>query len=254
MTGALSMSRRRAVCILPVALAWLGGARSAVADATATTVPGKGFEIDFRGFYETSASKLPLASAHLSLATSADSYTMALEVRNMLANLFYESRGGLDARGLHPVTYSERRVPALGRTRERSVHFVRASDGMVRRLAPDTLAVPDDTQDRISLVGQLWQLARSGKGALHEQGRLALTLASTRNAHGIVLQVDPPAALTIAGQQRLAWRIQRADQPEREPDEIDIEVWLAAEGAHLPLAIRFSEPGRALYFEAVVPG
>jgi len=247
--------RRRVLAMFPALAA--GGRAAAVLAGLVGALPARagqaGFDIGFDGYYESGGGRTPLASARLRFEPAADAYRMSLEVDSMLADLHYESRGRLDAAGLHPEHYVERRELPFGRKRRREARFVPAAGSDVGPAGQGTLAVPPGTQDRISLIGQLWQLAMRRDGPFEHGRRFDLALASVSRVRPVSLRVDPAAALRIGDREYLARRVRRADPP-GEDDELDIEVWLAAGDRRLPLAIRFMERDRALHFEATAPG
>lgn len=249
------MMRRRLCMSLPVLVA-ATGRRGALLAGLASALPARaaraGFDIDFKGYYESGGNKMPLASARLRYEPAADAYRMRLEVDSMLADLFYESRGRLDAAGLHPEHYVERRSLPFGRKRLREAHFVKAGRDGAGPVGPDTLVVPPGTQDRISLIGQLWELAARPDGPFGDGRRFDLPLASVSKVRPVGLQVDPPASLRIGERELAARRVRRVDAPG--DDDLDIEIWMAVDGHRLPLAIRFMERDRALHFEAAPPG
>lgn len=255
--------RRRLVTALPALLAasgragaMLGGLAVALPTRAAPAGPDidldAGFDIAFDGYYESGGSRMPLASARLRFEPSPDAYRMSLEVDSLLADLFYESSGRLDARGLHPEHYVERRHLPFGRKRRREARYVPAAGAEAGPAGPGTLAVPPGTQDRISLIGQLWRLAARPEGPFEDGRRFDLALASTSKVRPVSLQVDPPTSLAIAGREHEAWRVRRVDEP-ADDDDLDIEVWFAVRERRLPLAIRFMEPDRALHFEVATP-
>jgi len=256
-TGADSgvMCRRRVLTTLPALaigaragaiIAGLGGSLAARAEAA-------GFDIGFDGYYEAGGSRTPLASARLRFEPAGDAYRMSLDVDSLLADLHYESVGRLDANGLHPEHYVERRHLPFGRKRRREARFVPVGANGAGPAGPGTLAVPDGTQDRISLIGQLWQLATRPGSPFEDGRRFELALASVSKVRPVVLQVDPAALLAIGDRQYRARRVRRVDEP-GDDDELGIEIWLSARERKLPLAIRFIEPDRALHFEATAPG
>jgi len=250
--------RRRLVTALPVLLAGRGRAVTVLGALASTCAvrpavagpPGfeSGFDLEFDGYYESNGSRTPLASARLRFEPADDAYRMSLEVSSMLADLFYESTGRLDERGLHPERYVERRHLPFGRKRAREARYVPVAPGAQAGPVGDgTIAVPPGTQDRISLIGELWRLAGLARGPFREGRPLELALASASKVRPVSLGIDPPATMAIGGRDREAWRVRRVD--EGADDELDIEVWFDAAGRRLPLAIRFIEQRRALHFE-----
>lgn len=251
--------RRRLVTALPILLA-CGGRAAATLGAVTGALAGRpasagttdfdaGFDLAFDGYYESRGERTPLASARLRFVPGGDAYRMSLEVTSLLADLFYESSGRLDAQGLHPERYVERRQLPFGRNRRREARYVPLeTDGQAGPVGEGMLAVPPGTQDRISLIGELWRLAGLAGGPFKERGSIDLALASTSKVRPVSLRVDPRAPLEIGGRRFQAWRVRRID--EGADDELDIEVWFDAAGRMLPLAIRFLEKGRALHFEA----
>lgn len=242
------MKRRRFLAALPAVYASAGRPGvAAVAKPAEVAAPAaaEGFDIPFKGYYETASTRTPLASAQLRFEPAGQSYGMSLDVDSLLARLWYESQGRLDARGLHPEHYLERRVMPFGRRRQREVRFVDRATA-----EPDALVVPAGTQDRISLVGQLWRLGQLDAGPFHDGRPFTLPLASVRKVQEVTLQVDPPAPLVLGGHEALAWRVHRIDAG----DGLDVEIWLSAHGRREPLGIRFTEGDRALRFEAIPPG
>ena len=251
--------RRRLVTALPVVLAGrsragmalgaLAGALAPRAAAAGAAEFDAGFDLAFDGYYESRGDRTPLASARLRFAPNDAAYRMSLEVSSLLADLFYESSGRLDGKGLHPEHYVERRHLPFGRKRRREARYVPVADGAQPGPAGEgTLAVPPGTQDRISLIGQLWRLAGLPDGPFRQGRPIELALASTSKVRPVRLGVHPEAPLEIGGRAYRAWRVRRID--ERDDDDLDIEVWFDADGRALPLAIRFIEKGRALHFEA----
>lgn len=249
------MMRRRLLHTLPALLA-AGGRGGALLTGLASTPSAwaapTGFDIAFKGYYESGGSKTPLASARLRFEPAADAYRMRLEVDSLLADLFYESRGRLDAAGLHPEHYVERRHLPFGRKRLREARFVEAGSAGDGPAGPGTLAVPPGTQDRISLIGQLWRLAARADGPFGDGRRFELPLASVSKVRQVTLRVDPAAPLAIDDRKVAARRVRQVEEP-GDDDELEIEVWLAADERRLPLAIRFMERDRALHFEAMPP-
>jgi hypothetical protein len=220
-----------------------------------------GFELAYDGFLETGGRSTPLATALLRLVAGDGDYRMTLDVDSLIAKLHYESRGRVADDGLHPERYRERRRMPFGRRRDRSVRFVpadassgpKAAGETYASAAPapgeNTLAVPAGTQDRLSLVGQLWRLARDEDGPIAAGRPIEIALASTSKVRRVVLRADPAAGLDVGGRAMRAHRIRRVDGSEQ-TDDLDVEVWLDAANRHLPLAIRFIEPDRALRFVA----
>ena len=151
------------------------------------------------------------------------------------AVLHFTSIGAIDAFGVAPELYSEKRFrrPETVTRFERDTNLIRftASDASYARAGGE--------QDRASIV---WQLAAIGLG---DPGRylpgatLELFVAGVRDAEPWVIQVigleqtDTPAGSTEA------WHVVRSPRPGSREQKLDI--WLAPQQWWYPVRLRFTE-------------
>lgn len=233
--------------------------------------PGQRFDIaldvPFTGYLLTGATATQLATARLVATQDEAGYRIVLDVESFLADITYESTGTVDAGGLVPREFSEKRKVAFRSPRERRVRYVYAdaepprpsdsrssssgADQAEPRLREGELLVPAGTQDRLSLMLHMMALGRADAGVLRSGNDLSIPFASTSRVSESrwrisgpepVASTDEAAALPDAPR---GYRIVRVADSN---NTIDVSFWLAASAAHLPLVLQFSESGRSLRF------
>jgi len=180
--------------------------------------------------------------------SSAQSYEMVVSVPLPFVGTFvYSSHGRIDAFGLAPDQYIEKR----GRRAEDIAIFNRTGKQIAFTRTPATLPLPDGAQDRFSVVMQLASLVR-GDPATYKPGvtRQFFVVDSDSGENWPIETIGDETIRTAQGflDTRHFKRLPRHDGDMRR-----IDVWLAPSLGWLPARIVQTEPNGA-QFELVWRG
>ncbi|MBW0450226.1 DUF3108 domain-containing protein [Paraburkholderia phenoliruptrix] len=180
--------------------------------------------------------------------SSAERYEMVVSVPLPFVGTFvYSSHGRIDAFGLAPEQYVEKR----GRRAEDVSIFNRADHKIAFTRTPNTLPLPDGAQDRFSMVMQLASLVRGDPDA-YKPGvtRQFFVVDSDSGENWPVETIGDETIRTAQGyvQTRHFKRL-----PRREGDLRRIDVWLAPSLGWLPARLVQTEPN-GTQFELVWRG
>ena len=180
--------------------------------------------------------------------SSAQSYEMVVSVPLPFVGTFvYSSHGRIDAFGLAPEQYVEKR----GHRAEDISIFNRADRKIAFTRTPATLPLPDGAQDRFSMVMQLASLVR-GDPAAYKPGvtRQFFVVDSDSGEEWPVETIGDETIRTAQGylETRHFKRL-----PRREGDQRRIDVWLAPSLGWLPARLVQTEPN-GTQFELVWRG
>ncbi|RDK04138.1 DUF3108 domain-containing protein [Paraburkholderia lacunae] len=180
--------------------------------------------------------------------SNAQSYEMVVSVPLPFVGAFvYSSHGRIDAFGLAPEQYIEKR----GRRPEDVSIFNRTARQIAFTRTPATLPLPDGAQDRFSMVMQLASLVRGDPDA-YKPGvtRQFFVVDSDSGENWPVETIGDETIRTAQGylDTRHFKRL-----PRREGDQRRIDVWLAPSLGWLPARIMQTEPN-GTQFELVWRG
>ncbi|MDR6387893.1 DUF3108 domain-containing protein [Paraburkholderia phenoliruptrix] len=180
--------------------------------------------------------------------SSAQRYDMVVSVPLPFVGTFvYSSHGRIDAFGLAPEQYVEKR----GRRAEDISIFNRTDKKIAFTRTPATLPLPDGAQDRFSMVMQLASLVRGDPDA-YKPGvtRQFFVVDSDSGENWPVETIGDETIRTAQGylQTRHFKRL-----PRREGDRRRIDVWLAPSLGWLPARLVQTEPN-GTQFELVWRG
>ena len=149
--------------------------------------------------------------------------------------LNFQSLGAIDAFGVAPEVYTEKRF----RRDETTTNFQRDT-GRINFSASDaSYARAGSEQDRASVV---WQLAAIGLGdaARFAPGaQLELFVAGVRDAEPWVIQVIGLEQTETPAGSAAAWHVVRAPRPGSYEQKLDI--WLAPQQSWYPVRLRYTE-------------
>ncbi|MEC5408417.1 DUF3108 domain-containing protein [Paraburkholderia sp. MPAMCS5] len=180
--------------------------------------------------------------------SSAERYEMVVSVPLPFVGTFvYSSHGRIDAFGLAPEQYVEKR----GHRAEDVSIFNRADKKIAFTRTPATLPLPDGAQDRFSMVMQLASLVRGDPAAyLPGVTRQFFVVDSDSGENWPVETIGDETIRTAQGylETRHFKRL-----PRREGDQRRIDVWLAPSLGWLPARIVQTEPN-GTQFELVWRG
>ncbi|ASW00267.1 DUF3108 domain-containing protein [Paraburkholderia aromaticivorans] len=180
--------------------------------------------------------------------SSAQSYEMVVSVPLPFVGTFvYSSHGRIDAFGLAPDQYIEKR----GRRAEDIAIFNRTDKKIAFTRTPASLPLPDGAQDRFSMVMQLASLVR-GDPAAYKPG-VTRQFFVVDNDSGENWPVETIGDETIRTDQGFLDTRHFKRLPRRDGDLRRIDVWLAPSLGWLPARIVQTEPN-GTQFELVWRG
>ncbi|MFM0503012.1 DUF3108 domain-containing protein [Paraburkholderia caffeinilytica] len=180
--------------------------------------------------------------------SNAQSYEMVVSVPLPFVGTFvYSSHGRIDAFGLAPDQYVEKR----GRRPEDVAIFNRSDKKIVFTRTPATLPLPDGAQDRFSMVMQLASLVR-GDPAAYKPG-VTRQFFVVDNDSGENWPVETIGDETIRTAQGYLETRHFKRLPRHDGDLRRIDVWLAPSLGWLPARILQTEPN-GTQFELVWRG
>ncbi|SIT39885.1 conserved hypothetical protein [Paraburkholderia piptadeniae] len=165
------------------------------------------------------------------------SYDMVVSVPLPFVGTFsYSSHGHVDAFGLAPDQYVEKR----GRRGEDVTTFNHDTKQIGFTRTPDTLALPDGAQDRFSMVMQLASLVRGDPDAY--QPGVTRQFYVTDNDSGEIWPIETIGDETVRTGQGSIDARHFMRLPRRENDRRRIDVWLAPSLGWLPARLVQTEP------------
>lgn len=235
----------------------VGSAASASANINATATasaqqasPGAKFSVPPSGDlqYDTFYNGVRNQPGTIHWMSSAQNYEMVVSVPLPFVGTFvYSSHGRIDAFGLAPEQYIEKR----GHRAEDVSIFNRTDKKIAFTRTPTTLPLPEGAQDRFSMVMQLASLVR-GDPAAYKPGvtRQFFVVDSDSGENWPVETIGDETIRTAQGyvQTRHFKRL-----PRRDGDQRRIDVWLAPSLGWLPARLVQTEPN-GTQFELVWRG
>ncbi|WP_454824524.1 DUF3108 domain-containing protein [Paraburkholderia xenovorans] len=226
-------------------------AASAPAPASAPQAsPGVKFSVPPSGElqYDTFYNGVRNQPGTIHWTSSAQSYEMVVSVPLPFVGTFvYSSHGRIDAFGLAPDQYIEKR----GRRAEDIAIFNRTDRKIAFTRTPAALPLPDGAQDRFSMVMQLASLVR-GDPAAYKPG-VTRQFFVVDNDSGENWPVETIGDETIRTDQGFLDTRHFKRLPRRDGDLRRIDVWLAPSLGWLPARIVQTEPN-GTQFELVWRG
>ena len=156
----------------------------------------------------------------------------------------FESNGRIDDQGLRPELYRQQ-TPFRGVSESR---FDEASGTAVLEQGQAPLELPEDFQDRLSIIFQLSWLSQLNPDSLRYGGTTEVKIAGRRRFVAASFRAELPEDIVLPGG-IVVTAIRLVSERLQSNREGQIEIWLDAADQNLPVRILFSEPsGRALDF------
>lgn len=149
--------------------------------------------------------------------------------------LNYKSTGSVDALGITPELYVEKRL----RKSETNTHFHRERKEISFSASTNAYPIKGGEQDRASVI---WQIAALGRGdsAKFVPGlAFELFVAGTRTASDWRIYVNGKQTLDVAGGPTEAWHLTL--MPSKLGFEKQFEVWLAPDKEWYPVRLRYAD-------------
>ncbi|MFT4063546.1 DUF3108 domain-containing protein [Paraburkholderia sp.] len=180
--------------------------------------------------------------------SSAQGYEMIVSVPLPFVGPFvFSSHGGIDAFGLAPAQYSEKR----GRRAEDIAIFNRGDKKIGFTRTPATFPLPDGAQDRFSVVMQLASLVRGDPGAYTPGVTRQFFVVDTDSGEDWPIETIGDETIRAAQGYLETRHFKRL--PRHDGDQRRIDVWLAPSLGWLPARILQTEPN-GTQFELVWRG
>jgi hypothetical protein len=196
------------------------------------SVPPSG-ELHYNTFYNG----VENAPGTIHWSSDGNGYEMIVSVPLPFVGTFsYESEGRIDAFGLAPARYVEKR----GRRPEDVTTFDRADKRIGFTRTSTTLALPDGAQDRFSMVMQLASLVRGDPDAYKPGVTRSFYVAD--NDSGELWPIETIGDESVQTPEGYIEARHFMRLPRREGDRRRIDVWLAATLGWLPARIVQTEP------------
>jgi hypothetical protein len=201
-------------------------------------------ELDYDTFYNGVRN----APGTIHWASNAQGYEMIVSVPLPFVGPFvFSSRGGIDAFGLAPAQYGEKR----GRRAEDIAIFNRNDRKLAFTRTPATLPLPDGAQDRFSVVMQLASLVRGDPDAYKPGVTRQFFVVDTDSGENWPIETIGDETIRAAQGYLQTRHFKRL--PRHDGDQRRIDVWLAPSLGWLPARILQTEPN-GTQFELVWRG
>ena len=156
----------------------------------------------------------------------------------------FESKGRIDDQGLRPELYRQQ-TPFRGLSESR---FDAESGTAVLEQGRAPLDLPEDFQDRLSIIFQLSWLSQRNPDALRYGGMTEVKIAGRRRFVEASFRAELPEDIVLPGG-IVVTAVRLVSERLQSSREGQIEIWLDAADQNLPVRILFSEAsGRALDF------
>lgn len=156
----------------------------------------------------------------------------------------FESLGRIDEQGLRPELYRQQ-TPFRGLSES---HFDADSKTAVLEKGQAPQELPDDFQDRLSIIFQLSWLSQLNPESLQYGGTTEITIAGRRRFIDASFRADRPEDIVLPGG-IVVTAVRLVSERLQSNRDGQIEIWLDTADQNLPVRILFSEPsGRAVDF------
>lgn len=149
--------------------------------------------------------------------------------------LTFSSEGSIDASGITPTLYSEKRF----RRPETNTHFQRERN--IISFSASTASYPRQggEQDRASIIWQLAGIGRGDSGKFAPGAQIEIFVAGVRDGETWRIRVIGQEQIDTGVGQLSAWHVVRAPRPGSYDQQLDI--WLAPQHEWYPVKLRYTE-------------
>ena len=174
-------------------------------------------------------------SGTLDWTTDGSAYQMRLEASALFIPVLTQtSVGKLDADGLQPERFSDKRVNRS----EKAAHFQRDTGKITLSGKQTSVPLQSGAQDRLSMLMQLAAMAAGSADQLAQAGQIAFQVSNTEEADTWVFLVQESQKIQVPAGETVALRLVR--NPRKEFDS-RLELWLAPNLGYLPARILQTE-------------
>lgn len=172
--------------------------------------------------------------------SSGKSYSVTTETRAMLVGKILDehSEGAVDAFGLAPATFTEKRFRRNGTTTtfDRQGRAIKFSDG------GKTYPIKGGEQDRASVMWQLISMARAMPAKFKPGTSWTFFVAAQRDADPWTFKVGKPEKLKTALGEMQVVHLVKADPAKPGNSGQQLDIWLAPSRNWYPVRLRLAEP------------
>lgn len=236
------LKRGAAALILPLLAAISAPARAAPAAANDHPAVKRAFSLPPSAeiSYSVQARQRGLALKGESLTSwrlDGDQYTIVSDTRVPLFGKIIEHRseGAVDAYGLAPARFSEKRL----RKEATTTTFERDSKTIVFSASDESYPLKGGEQDRISAVWQLLAIARANPGKFTPGSKWVLFVAGRRDAEPWSFKVVNTENVATGQGEVDALHLVKAPPPDAQGQQVDL--WLAPTLNWYPVRVRFAD-------------
>lgn len=149
--------------------------------------------------------------------------------------LSYKSTGSVNASGIAPELYVEKRV----RKSETNTHFHRERKTISFSASTNSYASKGGEQDRASVIWQIAALGR-GDGSKFAPGlTFEILIAGVRSASNWRIYVNDKENIELDGRPTEAWHLTL--MPAERSNELQFELWLAPQKEWYPVKLHYAE-------------
>jgi hypothetical protein len=175
--------------------------------------------------------------AHLTWRSAAEKYSIDTETRSSLFGKIIESKseGAIDAFGLAPATFVEKRF----RKDSTTTTFNRDSKTITFANGAETYPLLGGEQDRNSAIWQLIAVARANAAAFKPNTVWDFFVAGPRDAEPWLFKVVKEEKINSPMGDQRTLHISRAPPPDSKGQRLDI--WLAPALEWYPVRVRFTD-------------
>jgi hypothetical protein len=183
--------------------------------------------------------------ARLNWRHDANGYAVRIDTRAVLLGRVLEesSEGGIDAQGLAPVRYAEKRF----RKDATAVSFDRSAGVISFQESDNRYPIKGGEQDRASVIWQLIGMARANPSAFRDGASYQFFVIGQRDGDPWTFRVEGQEKLRGPNGDTMAWHVTRNAPPDSKEQQVDI--WLAPGLNWYPVKLRFSERSDGDYIE-----
>lgn len=175
-------------------------------------------------------------SGKITWQSEGTSYTVDGEASILFFTLLsFKSTGVIDASGVAPVLYSEKRF----RRPETNTHFHRERNTVSFSASTATYPRKGGEQDRASIVWQLAGIGRGDREKFKPGAEIEFFVAGVRDATSWNVRVIGEEEIEIGSGKVVAWHVVRVPKPGSYDQTLDI--WFAPQQEWYPVKLRFTE-------------
>lgn len=168
--------------------------------------------------------------------TDGSSYSVTGEAGVLFFTVLnFSSEGMLDAFGISPVLYTEKRF----RKSATNTHFQRERDSISFSASTASYPRHGGEQDRASVIWQLAGIGRGDSARFAPGAEIDLFVAGVRDAETWRIRVVAQESIALPAGETVAWHLVRV--PRAGSYEQQLDIWLAPQQEWYPVRLRYTD-------------